>query len=138
MIFIDTSFFVALLSPRDAHHKRAREAFDAFKGQRLVDLFLTTNNVVLETVTVAGRQGGNRLAVEVGQMLYAEKLARMYRTTPEDEAAALAYLKQHQDKRYSAVDCLSFVVMLEHGIHEVFAFDRRDFSHRFNVLPPPR
>ena len=136
MIFIDTSFFVALLSPRDAHHKRAREAFDAFKGQRLVDLFLTTNNVVLETITVAGRQGGNRLAVEVGQMLYAEKLARLYRTTPEDERAALAYLEQHQDKRYSAVDCLSFVVMLEHDIHEVFAFDRRDFSHRFAVLPP--
>ena len=90
MIFIDTSFFVALLSPRDAHHKHARQAFDAFKGQRLVDLFLTTNNVVLETITVAGRQGGNRLAVEVGQMLYAEKLARLYRPTPEDERAALA------------------------------------------------
>ena len=137
MIFIDTSFFVALLSPRDAHHKSAREAFDAFKGRRLVDLFLTTNNVILETITVAGRQGGNRLAVEVGQMLYAEKLARLYRTTPEDERAALAYLEQHQDKRYSAVDCLSFVVMLQHDIHEVFAFDRRDFSHRFAVLPPP-
>jgi predicted nucleic acid-binding protein len=135
LIFIDTSFFVALLSPRDAHHTHARRAFDAYEGRRLVDLFLTTNNVVLETITVAGRQGGNRLAVEVGEMLYAEKLARLYRTTPEDERAGLEYLRQHQDKRYSAVDCLSFVVMLQHGIHEVLAFDRRDFSHRFAVLP---
>ena len=36
---------------------------------------------------------------------------------------------------YSAVDCLSFVVMLQHEIHEVLAFDRRDFAHRFVVLP---
>ena len=40
------------------------------------------------------------------------------------------------DNRYSAVNFLSFVVMLKHGIHEVLAFDRRDFTHRFVVLPP--
>lgn len=136
MIFVDASFFVALLSTRDDQHARAQGAFEAFEGRRLRDLFLTTNNVVLETITVAGRQGGNSLAVEVGEMLYAEKLARVYRTTAEDELAALGYRKQHLDKRYSAVDCLSFVVMLRHGIHEVLAFDRRDFSHRFVVLPP--
>lgn len=135
MTFVDTSFFVALLSPRDAHHESARQAFQAYEGRRLADVLLTTNNVVLETITVAGRQGGNRLAVEVGEMLYAEKLARVVRTGLEDERAALEYLKQHQDKRYSAVDCLSFVVMLKHGLHEVLAFDRRDFSHRFAVLP---
>jgi len=26
--------------------------------------------------------------------------------------------------------------MLKQGIHEVLAFDRRDFTHRFVVLPP--
>ena len=136
MIFVDASFFVALLSARDDHHDRAQKAFEAFEGRKLRDLFLTTNNVVLETITVTGRQGGNRLAVEVGELLYTEKLARIYRTTPEDELAALAYRKQHLDKRYSAVDCLSFAVMLKHGIHEALAFDRRDFTHRFAVLPP--
>ena len=136
MIFVDASFFVALLSTRDDQHARAQKAFEAFEGRRLRDLCLTTNNVVLETITVTGRQGGNPLAAEVGELLYTEKLARIYRTTPEDELAALAYRKQHLDKRYSAVDCLSFVVMLKHGIHEVLAFDRRDFTHRFVVLPP--
>ena len=137
MIFVDASFFVALLSARDDHHDRAQKAFLAFEGRRLRDLLLTTNSVILETITVTGRQGGNRLAVEVGELLYTEKLARIYRPTPDDELAALAYRKQHLDKRYSAVDCLSFVVMLEHGIHEALAFDRRDFAHRFAVLPPP-
>ncbi len=55
----------------------------------------------------------------------------------DDEQAALAYLRQHHDKRYSAVDCLSFVVMLAHGIDTALTLDRRDFSHRFRVLPGP-
>lgn len=137
MIFVDTSFFVALLSTRDRNHDRAVIAFDAFEGRKLNDLLLTTNNVVLETITVARRHGGYALAVEAGDILYSAKLARIYRTTAEDEQAAFEYLKKHRDKRYSAVDCLSFSVMIGHGISEAFAFDRRDFSHRFVVRPGP-
>ncbi len=86
---------------------------------------------------MAGRHGGNQLAVSVGELLYTQKLARICRTTADDEQAALAYLRQHHDKRYSAVDCLSFVVMLAHGIDTALTLDRRDFSHRFRVLPGP-
>ena len=32
---------------------KAVKAFEAFEGQKLVDIFLTTNNVILETITVA-------------------------------------------------------------------------------------
>ena len=70
-------------------------------------------------------------------MLYAEKLRAPLPNDPPARRArwAPSTSRQHQDKRYSAVDRLSFVVMLQHGIHEVLAFDRRDFSHRFAVLP---
>jgi len=50
LIFIDTSFFVALLSPRDTHHVRARGAFESHEGRRLADLFLTTNATALSIV----------------------------------------------------------------------------------------
>ncbi len=111
MIFVDTSFFVALLDPRDTNHSRAVAAFDDFGGRRLRDQLLTTNNVVLETITVARYEAGHALAVKVGEMLYAEKLARLHRTTAEEEEAAFVYLKKYEDKEYSSVDCLSFVVM---------------------------
>jgi predicted nucleic acid-binding protein len=136
MIFVDTSFFVALLDPRDKNHTRAVEAFEAFQGRRLKDLLLTTNNVVLETITVTRYEAGHRLAVRAGEMLYGESLARLHRTTAEDEAAAFAYLKKHEDKEYSAVDCLSFVVMEKLGIREALAFDS-DFGHRFVMRPGP-
>jgi predicted nucleic acid-binding protein len=35
VIFVDTSFFVALLDPKDKHHRRAAEAFGDFKGNPL-------------------------------------------------------------------------------------------------------
>ena len=52
------------------------------------------------------------------------------------DSSVSPYLRQHKDKDYSAVDCLSFVVMLKHGITEAFAFDE-DFSHRFVMRPGP-
>ena len=134
MIFVDTSFFVALMDPRDKNHRRAVEAFQSFQGQRLNQVLLTTNNVVLEAITVTRYEVGHALALTTGATLYSEKLARIHRTTAEEEAAAFEYLKQHEDKEYSAVDCLSFVVMLELGITEALAFDE-DFAHRFVVRP---
>lgn len=136
MIFVDTSFFVALLDPDDTNHARAVKAFEEFEGQRLSALLLTTNNVVLETITVARYEVGHALAVKAGEMLYAEKLARLHRTTAEEEAAAFAYLKKYADKEYSSVDCLSFVVMEKLGIQEALAFDS-DFGHRFVMRPGP-
>jgi predicted nucleic acid-binding protein len=47
--------------------------------------------------------------VEVGDVLYSEKLARIHRASFEEEKSAFEYLRRHRDKRYSAVDCLSRV-----------------------------
>jgi predicted nucleic acid-binding protein len=136
VIFVDTSFFAALLLPKDAHHRRAVEAVEALGQERLSNMLLTTNNVVLETITVARYEGNHKIAVRAAELLYGGAMARVYRTTAEDEAEAVAYLRRHQDKEYSAVDCLSFVVMLKQGITDVFAFDD-DFSHRFVMRPGP-
>ena len=135
MIFVDTGFFVALLCERDAHHQHAKSALLAYQGLNLRDTLLTTNNVVLETLTVARREAGHAVAVRAGELLFSGKLVSIHRTTEEDELAAFQYMKQHADKRYSAIDCLSFVVMLKLGIGEALTFDRRDFSHRFIVKP---
>lgn len=48
------------------------------------------------------------------------------------------YLKKYRDKEFSAVDCLSFVVMDKLGITEALTFDARNFSHRFIVRPGPQ
>ena len=63
-------------------------------------------------------------------------MARIHQATVEDERAAFEYLKKPRDKEYSAVDCLSFVVMDKLGISEALAVDD-DFTHRFVARPGP-
>ncbi len=134
MIFVDTSFFVALLVPTEKHHRAAADAVAALGKVDLSRVLLTTNNVILETVTIARYRADHRTAVRAADLLYAGKMATVYRSTAEDEAKAVTYLRRHDDKIYSLVDCLSFVVMLDRGITEAFAFDD-DFSHRFVMRP---
>jgi predicted nucleic acid-binding protein len=136
VIFVDTSFFAALLLPKDANHRRAAQAVEELGQVWLSDILLTTNNVILETITVARYEGNHKTAVRAAELLYGGTMARLYRTTAEDEAEAITYLRRHDDKEYSAVDCVSFVVMLKHSITEALAFDD-DFSHRFVMRPGP-
>ena len=136
MIFVDTGFFFALLSERDPDHARALEVLEKLRGQNLKDLLLTTNHVVFETITLAQARAGHGLAVEVGDILYAEQMARIHRSGFDEERAAFDYLRRHRDKGYSAVDCLSFVVMERLGIREALAIDAH-FTHRFIARPGP-
>jgi uncharacterized protein len=136
VIFVDTGFIFALLSANDPDHARATEVMESLQGHRLPDVLLTTNHVVFETITLARSRAGHALAVEVGQVLYSERLARVHHATPEEERHSFEYLLKYSDKDYSAVDCLSFVLMDKLGISEAFAIDS-DFGHRFVIRPGP-
>ena len=140
MIFVDTGFFFALSAKEEKiRHPQARELLASLRGQRLSDVLITTDQVVLETLTLiqtSVEKNFHARAVEVGEQLYSEKLARIYRTSFDEHLEAFAYLRQHKDKRYSAVDCLSFVVMLKLGIKEAWTFDKH-FEHRFIARPGP-
>lgn len=136
MTFVDTGFLFAFVSTRDEHHERVVEVFRTFKESRLADTLLTTNHVVAETITLA-RKIGHQEATTLGESLYAEKIARIHWTTPDEERTAFAYFKQHRDQTYSVTDCLSFVVMDKLGLREALAIDA-DFTHRFIARPGPK
>ena len=137
MIFVDTGFLFALASKKDPDHERVREVFEEFDPKQLPDLWLTTNHVVFESITLARSSLHHRAAVEMGERLYDESLARIHWATPQDEYEGFEYLRRYKDKEYSAVDCLSFVIMEQYGIREALAVDR-DFTHRFTARPGPR
>ena len=137
MIFVDTSFFFAFFSEHDVNHARVVEVVEGFEGRNLVETLVTTDHVVFETITLTRYRISHERAVFVGERLYGEKMARIYQASFEEQRAAFEYLKQHTDKKYSAVDCLSFVVMEKHGIREALAVDE-DFTHRFIARPGPR
>jgi predicted nucleic acid-binding protein len=137
LIFVDTGFFFALFSKRDEHHTRVLEVFREFRGQRLPELLLTKDQVVIETITLTRMRLSHEAAVFAGERLYGEKIARIHETTLEEHKAAFDYLRKHTDKDYSPVDCLSFVVMEKLGMKEALAVDS-DFTHRFTARPGPK
>ena len=136
MIFLDTGFLFALVSRRDAHHRRVVDVFRDFRNARLADVLLTTNHVVAETITLTLKSGHDK-AENLGDQLYSEKLARIHWATPDEERAAFDFFKRHKDQTYNIVDCLSFVVMEKLGIREALAVDS-DFTHRFIARPGPQ
>lgn len=137
MIFVDTSFFFALAFAKDRDHSRAVEAFQRFREVPLDKTLVTTNHVVGETLTLTRRRIGHSATVQMGRHLYSQRLARIHQATQEEELEAFELLARYQDKVYSAVDCLSFVVMDKLGIREALTLDS-DFAHRFVTIPGPR
>lgn len=136
MIFVDTSFFYALFATDDEDHGRAFGVFKEFHGRHLPGVLVTTDIAVMETITLARRRSSHQQAAFIGERLYSEKIARIHRTTFDEQRAAFEYFKRYADKEYSTVDCLSFVVMDSLGITEALAIDS-DFTHRFTARPGP-
>jgi predicted nucleic acid-binding protein len=140
VIFVDTGFFFALFAAEEHdRHRQARALLETLQGLRLPEILITTDHVVFETITLIQatvRKNAHERAVLVGEKLYGERLARIYRASFEEQQQAFAYLKQHRDKPYSAVDCLSFVVMEKLAIREAWTFDGH-FAHRFTARPGP-
>jgi uncharacterized protein len=123
LIFLDTSYWVALTNRRDDHHDEARALLAAHKNDRLV----TTNDVRGETWTFLRRRAGHKTAVAFLDALSASPRLELMRVSEAVEAKASAWLRKRDDREFSWVDATSFATMRELRITEVFAFDG-DFS----------
>lgn len=120
-LFWDTSGFFALLNRDDAWHDRARtlsrEAAAARRGG------ITTEAIIGETCTLLMAR---RRAHLIPRFLDLIEQSRSLVTVPVDQALfarSKKYLRQHLDHAYSFVDCTSFVVMAERGLHEAMTTD---------------
>ena len=123
MIFVDSSFWVALVVPRDDRHSDAAAFLERFADASLV----TSNQVRGETWTVLRRRVGHRVAVLFLTLVESTPRLRLRFVSTELERDALAWLHRHDERPYSFVDATSFVLMESLRIREALAFDG-DFS----------
>jgi len=107
-IFCDTSFFFACLEPRDENHMLALDWLKI--SQKHKSAFLTTWDILSETVTLLRRKSGYRIALE-----FIEEIIPSLRLLPADESTrqeALVIFKRFAtDKKLSFCDCLSCVIL---------------------------
>ena len=123
MIFVDTSFWVALLDRRDDYHASARELL---RGRGSAEL-VTSNTVRGETWTFLRRRLGHHAAVAFLTHLDRSKSVELTFITPELEKDALRWLRRHDEREYSFIDATSFAYMRSSKVREALAFDG-DFS----------
>lgn len=118
MRFVDSSFWVALLLPRDRHHSEARQIWLGDPGP-----LLTTNHVRGETWTFLRRRGGHPAAVAFLDALEGSRRVTVEPVDAATEAEAVRWLRRHNEREYSFVDATSFALMRRRRIGEALAFD---------------
>lgn len=132
MIFVDTSFWVALRNRRDRHHEAALALLEEHGGQPLV----TSNHVRGETWTSLGRRIGHGPAVGFLDALEHSPRVSVTRVNEPLEADALRWLRRHDERDYSFVDATSFAIMRSGRMRSALAFDGDFSAAGFRELRP--
>jgi predicted nucleic acid-binding protein len=119
VIFVDTSFWVALRNRRDPHHEEAADLLEAHGSVPLV----TSNHVLGETWTYLRRKAGHPAAVEFIDAVRSSPRARVVFVTEQLEDEAIRWLRRHDEREYSFVDATSFALMRSLRMRRAMAFD---------------
>jgi predicted nucleic acid-binding protein len=129
-VFVDTSFFIALLDEDDEQSPAAAASWRRASTAHLP--VFTTNYVVLEACAVFQRRLG-RAAVRrfVHELLAPVDLEWV---TRDDHERALEALLVADRRQLSLVDCTSFEVMRRLEARECLAFDQHFAEQGFAVV----
>jgi uncharacterized protein len=131
-IFVDSSGWIALLHNRDSLHPQAKRVYDDLMRSRTT--LVTTSLVLVEVAGVLAAPHLRGLAAE---------LERRYRQAEIDQLVWIdenAYRRgwhiycERSDKEWSLVDCISFVIMRDLGLHQVFGADHHFIQAGFQKL----
>lgn len=131
-IFVDTSFFKALIDIKDDFHLPAVDIWKGIIKNKTV--LITTNFILDETFTLIRVRNGLEAALEFKDKL-AEGLRRikLIRVMIQDEANAWNWFSNNW-RDLSFTDCTSFAVMKRLGIVRAAAFDRHFARAGFDLL----
>jgi len=119
VIFVDTSFWYALVSPDDRRHGEARTLLERHGDGGLV----TTDRVLEELWTLLrSRKAHHRTVAALDGIRASRTLSRV---TLSDAllGTAWAWLRRHDERVYSFVDATSFAYMRHRRITQALALD---------------
>ena len=125
--FADTWYFIALLDRFDSHHRQAR----SIERQLLGAVFFTHEHVMSEVLSYfadAGAVFRQRSAAAVRSAF------RDMQVIGPDFHRALKLYEERFDKAYSLVDCMSMLIMRDHGITHVLTNDHHFAQEGFILL----
>ncbi len=117
-VFTDTSFYIALLNPRDENHQNAEQ----FTSQYQSD-FITSAWIIAELANFLCQASNRSLFVSLYEDLRNDpRVTIIPLSNPLHEEGLNLYAK-HPDKDWSLTDCISFLIMQQRNLHEAAATD---------------
>ena len=134
-LFVDTGGFLALLVRTDPAHARALHYYRTEARERPK---VTTSLVLGETYSWLRQRVGYRAGLdflEAAAESEEKRFLEVVRPTPELEKKCLKVIRRLPGLELSHTDALSFVVVVEMEIEEVFGFDRRFHAIKRVLVP---
>jgi predicted nucleic acid-binding protein len=129
VLFADTSFYVAIFSPLDALHAKAKTLAAAHRGG-----VITTEFVLIEVGNFFCRGNGREVFKTVMENLRAAEDVEIVPASPGLFDKGLALFNSRPDKEWSLTDCTSFAVMQERAMTEALTADHHFVQAGFIAL----
>jgi uncharacterized protein len=127
--FADTFYYLALLNPGDAAHAKAIEC-----SLNLAGPSLTTAWVLTEVADAMADPAQRGTFLAFLQDLKLNPRVTIIPPTPALFDAGLELFAKRPDKEWSLTDCISFVVMRDHGLTDALTADNHFKQAGFNIL----
>ena len=132
-VFVDTGAWYALADSSDQYHDEAVKIYPKLLGN--YNPLKTTNLIVAETHILIRRCIGYQAAIAfLENIASSPRVFKIYSDSMLEERAE-SILRQYQDQDFSYTDAVSFAVMKQYGITEVFSFDKRFVTAGFTLIP---
>jgi predicted nucleic acid-binding protein len=132
-LMADSAAWLALYDRGDKFHVRAKRAFQALAEEKVT--FVVTDYLVAEATTLILGRAGHMQAVAGGDWLLGSPRVRLLRVDVDLWDEAWRLFKRYDYKKFSFVDCTSFVVMRREHIIDAFTFDHHFEQMGFRLWP---
>jgi predicted nucleic acid-binding protein len=117
-IFIDTSYFLALVNGRDKYHQAAKTI-----AAQVAPPFVTSEAVMFELGNALARPPHRMLGIQALRQIRADKNIEIVPISPDLFAQTVAFYQSRPDKAWGLTDCSSFVIMQQRALREALTAD---------------
>ncbi len=128
-VFADTSFYIALVSPKDENHQSSFEFDRRFEGQ-----YVTSEFVLIELGNWLADPRNRAVFLEIQRVLRSDPRTVILPATPEWVARGLSLYGERLDKHWSLIDCVSFEMMRDYGLTEALSADHHFTQAGYHAL----
>lgn len=118
-VFADTYYYLAVINENDQGHARATDYARDYGG-----VVVTTEWVLTEVGDAMSEPRQRSKCLSLLEVIYDDVDTVVVEASHDLFQRGVALFSQRGDKSWSLTDCISFVVMQEHGVDEALTADR--------------